>query len=209
MNTTTSPVFYSDSSSRWKRFLWVVKILAVLILAGIASILISLFHKQVFKLPTLREHLALSQQESKKFATADITARETAHFMKLAKEARTHTGHEFYKKDKTLPGEVKKIGPIRAGFYVNWDIQSKYSLRQNASKLNMVLPEWLFVQDSADVVATDIDSSALDIMRRNHIAIVPMLSNYFNNKWNGDNVHRIISSPQRRATLISSVLGQS
>ena len=206
MNTTTNPVFYSASSSRWNRFLWVVKILAVLLLAGLASILISLFHKQVFKLPTLREHLALSQQESKKFTTADITAKETAHFMKLAREARAHTGHEFYKKDKAMPGEVKKIGPIRAGFYVNWDIQSRFSLIQNASKLNMVLPEWLFVQDSADVVATDIDSSALEIMRRNHLAIVPMLSNYFNNKWNGGNVHRIISSPQRRATLINSVL---
>ena len=157
MNQVADPVFYSPDPSRWKRFLWIVKILAVVLLAGIASILISLFHKQAFKLPTLREHLALTQQESKKFATADITAKETAHFMKLAREARTHTGHEFYKKDKILPGEVKKIGPIRAGFYVNWDIQSKFSLRQNASKLNMVLPEWLFVQDSSDEVATDID----------------------------------------------------
>ena len=39
----------------------------------------------------------------------------------------------------------------------------------------------------ADEIALDIDSSALEIMRSNHLAIVPMLSNYFNNKWNGEN----------------------
>ena len=70
----------------------------------------------------------------------------------------------------------------------------------------MILPEWLFIQDTADVVSTDIDLSALNIMRRNHLAVVPMLSNYFNNVWNGKNVHRIITSPERRAKLIKSVV---
>ncbi len=206
MESYAKPVFYSPDSSRWTRFLWIVKIVAVLLLFGIASILISLFHKQVFKLPSLREHLALSAPADQKYATADITAKENAHFVKLAKQARTHEGHDFYKKDKVIPGEVKKYEPVRAAFYVNWDIQSKFSLKQNASKLNMVLPEWLFVQDTSDEVYTDIDQSALDIMRRNHIAVVPMLSNYFNNKFNGGNVHRIITSPKRRAVLISSLL---
>jgi cellulose synthase/poly-beta-1,6-N-acetylglucosamine synthase-like glycosyltransferase/peptidoglycan/xylan/chitin deacetylase (PgdA/CDA1 family)/spore germination protein YaaH len=206
MDSNVKPVFYSTNSSRWKRFLWIIKILSVLLFIGIASILISLFHKQVFKLPTLREHLALSQEDDQKFATADIKAKETAHFLKLAKEARTREGHDFYKRDKVIPGEVRKYEPIRAGFYVNWDIQSKFSLKQNASKLNMVLPEWLFVQDTSDEVATDIDIEALDIMQRNHLAVVPMVSNYFNNKFNGANVHRIITSPARRTKFINSLI---
>jgi len=206
MNSPVKPIFYSPSSSRWKQFLWVVKIISVLLIIGIASILTSLFHKQVFKLPTLREHLALTQNEVQKFATGDIKATEAAHFLKLAKEARIHEGHDFYKKDKVIPGTIRKYEPIRAGFYVNWDIQSKYSLKQNASKINMVLPEWLFIQDTSDEIATDIDTSALDIMRRNHLAVVPMLSNYFNNKWNGSNVHRIITSPQRRSKLINNLI---
>ena len=206
MDSNVNQVFYTPDSSRWKRFLWVVKIVAVLLVIGIASILISLFHKQVFKLPTLREHLALSQEDSKKFTTADIKAKETAHFLKLAKEARNHEGHDFYKRDKVIPGEVKKYEPVRAGFYVNWDIQSKFSLKQNASKLNMVLPEWLFVQDTSDEITLDIDTSALEIMRRNHLAVVPMVSNYFNNKWNGKNVHRILTSPERRKRLINSLV---
>ena len=206
METSTKPVFYSTNSSRWKRFLWGIKILTVLILIGVVCLSFSLLHKQVFKLPSLHEHLMLSQNENLKYNSADLQAAESEHFKKLALEARTRKEHNFYKKDKVIPGEVRKYMPVRAGFYVNWDIQSKYSLDQNASKMNMILPEWLFIQDTADVVSTDIDLSALEIMRRNHLAIVPMVSNYFKNVWNGKNVHRIITSPERRAKLIKSLI---
>jgi poly-beta-1,6 N-acetyl-D-glucosamine synthase len=206
METSAKPVFYSLNPSRWKRFLWGVKILTVFVIIGIGCLLFSLFHKQVFKLPSLHEHLMLSQSENLKYNSTDLQAGENEHFEKLAMEARSLKEHNFYKKDKVIPGEVRKYMPVRAGFYVNWDIQSKYSLDQNASKMNMVLPEWLFIQDTADVVSTDIDLSALEIMRRNHLAIVPMVSNYFNNVWNGKNVHRIITSPERRAKLIKSLI---
>jgi len=206
METSTKPVFYSTNPNRWKRFLWVVKIFSVLIFIGVVCLSFSLLHKQVFRLPSLHEHLMLSQNENLKYNSADLQAAESEHFKKLALEARTLKEHNFYKKDKVIPGEVRKYMPVRAGFYVNWDIQSKYSLDQNASKMNMILPEWLFIQDTTDMVSTDIDLSALEIMRKNHLAIVPMLSNYFKNAWNGKNVHRIITSPERRAKLIRSLI---
>ena len=206
METSPKPVFYTTGTSRWNRFLWAVKILTVVVAVGMAAILVSLFHKQVFKLPTLHEHMLLSQDDLKKIRNDDVEGAETKHFIKLANEARKREGRNFYKKDKVIPGFVKKIIPVRAAFYVNWDIQSKYSLKRNASKMNMILPEWIFIQDTSDVVTTDIDKEALEIMRRNHLAIVPMISNYFNNKWNGANVHRIITSPERRARLIGSIV---
>ena len=39
---------------------------------------------------------------------------------------------------------------VRAGFYVNWSPQSFSSLKQNISHLNMVLPEWMFINPKAD-----------------------------------------------------------
>ena len=206
MQTSSKPVFYSQSSSRWKRFLWAVKILAVIMVVGIAAILVSLFHQQTFNLPTLHEHLLLTQDDIQKMRNDDVRGAETKHFIKLANAARKHEGHNFYKKDKVIPGTVKNIIPVRAAFYVNWDIQSKYSLKHNAAKMNMILPEWLFIQDSSDAVSTDIDLEALEVMRRNHLAIVPMISNFINNKWNGANVHRIIISPARRTVLINSIV---
>src|SRR5258705_9179636 len=37
---------------------------------------------------------------------------------------------------------------IRAGFYVDWDPQSFFSLQTHIADMNMVIPEWLFI-DSA------------------------------------------------------------
>jgi spore germination protein YaaH/peptidoglycan/xylan/chitin deacetylase (PgdA/CDA1 family) len=167
---------------------------------------LSLFHKQIFKLPSLHEHLVLAQNDTGKYKNRDVEAAEMKRFIELSKEARMKEGHDFYKMDKVLPGEVRKYRPVKAGFYVNWDIQSKYSLKKNASKINMVLPEWLFVRDSVGNIAADIDTSALEIMRKNHLAVVPMLSNYYNNAWNGNNVHRIITSPDARKRLINNLV---
>lgn len=206
METSVKPVFYSNNPSRWKRFLWLVKIVAVLLIIGVSCLAFSLFHKQVLHVPSLREQMMLSQSENVKFKNEDLQAEESARFKTLAAEARKLKERNFYKKDKVIPGPIRKYLPVRAGFYVNWDVQARNSLEKNISKMNMVLPEWLFVQDTADVVATDIDKAALETMHRNNIAIVPMLSNYFNNKWNGQNVHRIISSPAKRAKLIRSIV---
>ncbi len=206
METSAKPVFYSINSSRWKRFLWVVKILSVFAAIGVGCIMFSLFHKQVFKLPTLREHLMLAQKEGLKYKSADVKAAENEYFVKLAKEARIRKEHNFYKKDKVIPGEIKKYTPVRAGFYVNWDIQSRYSLDQDASKMNMILPEWLSIQDTSEEIVAEIDLPALEIMRRNHLAVVPMLSNSNKDVWNSKNLHRIITSPERRTRLINNLI---
>jgi len=70
----------------------------------------------------------------------------------------------------------------------------------------MVIPEWLFVADSSDEVSVTIDPDALTLMRNNNIPIVPIISNYYNDKWNGDNVHRIISSESSRQKFIASIV---
>ena len=109
MESTTKPVFYSTNPSRWKRFLWVVKIVSVLFMIGIACILFSLLHKQVFRLPSLHEHLMATQSENLKFNRADLQAAENLQFKKLAQQAKTLKEHNFYKRDKIILGEVKKI----------------------------------------------------------------------------------------------------
>ncbi|MNS43188.1 Poly-beta-1,6-N-acetyl-D-glucosamine synthase [compost metagenome] len=95
---------------------------------------------------------------------------------------------------------------IRSGFYVNWDAQSYSTLRNHIDQLNMVLPEWLFVTDTSDVVQTAIDPQALELMKKHKVSIVPMVSNFSNDKWNGNNVHRIISSPLKRHQFINSLV---
>ena len=51
----------------------------------------------------------LTQNENLKYNSADLQAAESEHFKKLALDARNLKEHNFYKKDKVIPGEVKKI----------------------------------------------------------------------------------------------------
>lgn len=73
---------------------------------------------------------------------------------------------------------------IRAGFYTPWvaNSSSYRSLEKNCDKLNMVFPEWFFI-DTANTfrIQTRIDSAGLALMRLNHVRILPMLTN-FNSK---------------------------
>ncbi|GAC1369271.1 MAG: glycosyltransferase [Hymenobacter sp.] len=97
--------------------------------------------------------------------------------------------------------------PIRAGFYVNWDAQSLNTLRRQVGKMNMVLPEWLFVPNEAGELSMDIDTAALALLHRHPgVAVVPMISNYYQEKWNGGNVRRMIATEQTRQRFIANVL---
>ncbi len=206
METFMKPVFYTENPSRWNRFRWIIKIATVILLIGVSSIVVSLLHKQIMKIPSLLDHPELYRKMTNAVIEKNAGAKEYAKLQKIINQARSARNHDFYNSNIPIPGNVKKYYPVHAGFYVNWDVQAKYSLIKNVSHLNMVLPEWFFVQDSSDQIYADVDSLALTIMRRNHLAIVPMVSNYFNGKFNGDNVHRIIHSPKRRAVFIESIM---
>ncbi|NVO19091.1 MAG: glycosyltransferase [Bacteroidetes bacterium] len=206
MEMTEKPVFYSATPSRWKRFMWVVKIFLVVFLIATTSLVASLLHRQVLKLPSLKDKPEANADYYNPVLNQKRDDKEYKYLEKIIAEARKTKHHDFYENKVTLPQGVRQYIPVHAGFYVNWDVQAKYSLRRNISHMNMVLPEWFFIQDSSDRIMLDVDSAALEIMRLGRIAIVPMVSNYFNNKWNGNNVHRIIQSPIRRKVLITSII---
>ena len=198
-------IFETSDSKRWLRFrvTTIVAISAFVLILGVA--LFSLKDELSPKLPILEGSIDFRK------LTDSIQVDDKTHDQfnyDLEKIRKKHLKN-FYKKGflEWTKGKIQpKINyPVRAGFFVNWDVQSLYSLRQNANKMNMVLPEWLFVQDTSDEVLADIDPKALRIMRQNHVAIVPMITNYLNN-WNGKNVHRIISDKKRKAKFIQSIV---
>jgi len=96
--------------------------------------------------------------------------------------------------------------PIRAGFYVAWDAQSYFSLKTNISKLNMVLPEWFFLNPTTDSIEVNIDARAFKIIQSAGVSVVPMLSNFYKDAFNGDVVHRIITDPIKKQKLIAQII---
>jgi cellulose synthase/poly-beta-1,6-N-acetylglucosamine synthase-like glycosyltransferase/peptidoglycan/xylan/chitin deacetylase (PgdA/CDA1 family)/spore germination protein YaaH len=199
------PVFYAESTSRWKSFMWGVKILSVIIAIGIASIIISMCIPQAMKLPTLKEQTKLFRKVTDSVVAHNMEKAEYQRFQKIINEARKTRKHEFYASKKNIPHHIRQFYPVKAAFYVNWDVQSEFSLKQAISRVNMILPEWLFLPENADEIYDDVDTTALNFMRKNNVAIVPMLSNFYNGKWNSKNVHRMITTPRLRTALVNNI----
>ncbi len=105
-----------------------------------------------------------------------------------------------------VPAGGSMAAPIRAAFYVDWDAQAYTSLEQHIGKLNMVLPEWFFLDPAGDTLYSTIDPKALLLMKRAGIRVLPMLSNFFGEDFNGAVVHRILNSAPKRKRLINDLV---
>lgn len=98
---------------------------------------------------------------------------------------------------------------IRSAFFVAWDPQSFLSLKRNISHLNLIMPEWFFIDPKADTVMFNLDEqsrNAYQLMRAHGVAIMPMLSNNFNRNFHPEAARRILNSPVKRRLLINKLI---
>ncbi|MGE5499196.1 MAG: polysaccharide deacetylase family protein, partial [Syntrophothermus sp.] len=200
------PVFLSESGSRWRAFKGTLRVFFVIALLASVSIAVDMISSSGTSLPKLREQNEIYKTVLNPDRITTITTKENRQYHRFRKDllnlAQSETNHRPHRKKQSADSAPS----IRAGFYVNWDAQSFYSLRDHIEKLNVIMPEWLFIQQNSDTVFADIDSRALTYIQSHKIKIFPMVSNYFNNKWNPESAERIISSKTRRAKFIGSLL---
>lgn len=210
-------VFQTASSSRWNRFKWLLRASLCLLVFGIAVIVIALWRDRQPLLPRF------AKNESYK-----AILHPAAGFTLANKSNKTYEGFRQFIQAKYVPGKnfnqgsITELRPgfvppsfnvtsapardIRAGFYVDWDPQSFFSLQRNIAHLNLVVPEWLFLDPVADTITVEIDDRAAAIINKAGVAVMPMLSNNIHEVFRGDIVHRIISDPVKKQRLISNLL---
>ncbi|POY36411.1 glycosyl transferase family 2 [Solitalea longa] len=205
MSESKHQVFQTSNTKRWKRFLWVVRLCIFFFLVLGTTFGIALWRSSGTALPKLsNKNLAY-----KKILNPDdpimFRNEQNQSYNKLKAKLLHAKPREIKMRShhKSNPNEPMAI---RAGYYVNWDAQSFSTLKTHIDQMNMIMPEWFFVTDTSDVVQTDIDEAALELMKKHKVSILPMISNFSNEKWNAANVHRIISSPEKRKLFIASVV---
>lgn len=198
-------IFQTITKARWRTFQWSTRILIFGIMLLIPIFIITLNRGLKPTLPLLTNvynnvtvlsnpttPVALDKQELKKYKGFDV-------FIKMKEK------NENLKNSS----EINHKDQVRAAFYVDWDPQSLFSLQKNIKKLNMVVPEWFFIDPKTDLLRTEIDTAALKVMRRNNIRIVPLINNINDAKpddgFDGDMIHRIINNPTKKARLINDI----
>ncbi|TAL66419.1 MAG: glycosyltransferase, partial [Bacteroidetes bacterium] len=198
-------VFQTQTVTRWKSFLWFIRITIVFLLIGSASIMLALFSKRQYDLKVLTYNANDLPDINSDTTKNYVSTSEQQAFADHLYQVRINRMTSFYKHYPVLPQAVKKFLPVRAAFYVNWDKQSSFSLKQNISKLNMVLPEWIFQTDTKGNLEIQVDTNALNMLRKNKVAVIPMLTNNYKDRWNGDTTLLLLRNSPVRKLLISHI----
>ncbi len=200
-------VFFSESQMRWKWFKNVFRVLVLIFLLSVFALGFEIFSSTSTLLPRIHDKNDGLKKLPNPDKVTSLKAKQNLELRRLKMRLENTSHFSYLKRFHIYPFHHRSIpAQIRAGFFVNWDLQSFYSLRNNIDKMNLIIPEWLFVPDNADTVVSDINLRALSIMKKHNISIMPMLTNYFNGQFNGDNVHRIIATKTSRIKFISSIL---
>src|SRR5450631_4520895 len=217
---STNQVFQTSSSSRWSRFIWSSRLIALFVVLAVITIIITLTRVYTPSLPSFgaQEKEELLDSSSWLFNKSKI-GKQYGGFRKYINEKVAYKaggypiGKRFRKKngiivqaDSSFYSFKKFSTGIRAGFYVNWSPTSLTSLEQNISRLNMVLPEWFFLDASTDTLTVKTDQKALDIMAKAGVKVLPLLTNNIGQVFRGDVVHRIINNPEKRDRLINDII---
>ena len=213
-------IFQTASASRWQRFKWSSRLLLVFALIALGAIIITLVRGYMPSVPRLREQ----GQQYKKTLDSNRTliyqnsliARKYQGFRQYITDKEAHFNNSLYFENNRVrnlqnvpaaaPLDTSLPCAIRSAFYVAWDPQSFFSLQRNISKLNLVIPEWMFINPNADTLYTNVDERAYAVMRKAGVKIMPILSNNYFEQFRGDAVHRIIHNKAKKERLINDVL---
>ena len=207
---SSEQIFQTNSGNRWQRVKWGGRVVLLFLAMMVVILIIALLRSAADK-----PNIPLGEHAIKKVLT------EKEHSYKESKLTKDYQGFRKFITDQWKKG--KGIGQndsildlsdhpffadstgIRAAFYVNWDNQSYSSLARNISKINLVLPEWFFINPTADTLEVKLDYRALKTIRDNGVQIMPMLSNNFNQSFSGDALHRILTTPAKKQKLITDI----
>jgi cellulose synthase/poly-beta-1,6-N-acetylglucosamine synthase-like glycosyltransferase/spore germination protein YaaH/peptidoglycan/xylan/chitin deacetylase (PgdA/CDA1 family) len=198
-------IFQTATKMRWRTFQWSTRLLIF-----IAAMMVPVFIITLER--GLKPSLPLLGNEN----SAQSLLHPVVPLNLDAKELKRYKGFDSFLREKSKIAALKKhpvkqrINEIRAAFYVDWDPQSLFSLQKNADKLNMVVPEWFFIDPKTDLLRTEIDTAAWKIMKKAGVKIVPLLNNVNSSigvgEFDGNLIHRILHDKVKRERLINDIV---
>lgn len=124
----------------------------------------------------------------------------------LASQIQEMTPSPLLQKNKSLLDKHKQeSGQEIYGFYVDWDKDSKTSFQKNIHSITTLIPEWMQLTPNLSLKTT-INSSIAAEARANNIKILPSVNNFINNKWDGEALHRLFTTPDADDFFIKKLL---
>jgi cellulose synthase/poly-beta-1,6-N-acetylglucosamine synthase-like glycosyltransferase/peptidoglycan/xylan/chitin deacetylase (PgdA/CDA1 family)/spore germination protein YaaH len=208
-----SPVFYDPRRRRWRRVKRTIQligaVLSIIFGALIASVLINPV------LPALGLKPARTLPESRHLSPPQPKPIPNQHERRLQQAKRKLSDYvtSVQPPATSRPTPLPRGNSEMIGFYVNWDDTSFTSLKQNLTRLDKLIPEWLHLAradgtlDYDDPIKRD---QALTYIRqhRPELAIAPLVNNFNSERmeWEAAKLGAMLADPAARATAVKQLL---
>ena len=208
-NNDTPQIFQTNKPTRWKSVKWTSRVLAMTGVFFFVVLGIALYSGSLPNLPNM-------EAKAKEYETTLDPSNPL--ILKNNQNSKFKGFKDFlFKKLKAdslkriKNGGVSKansLSVIRAAFYTPWNANTSLpDLKRNADKINMIFPEWFFIDTATHRLQTRIDSAGLAIMRQKNLRIMPMLTNFNSSTGNFDGklLHKILNDTTFRNLFIQQV----
>jgi poly-beta-1,6 N-acetyl-D-glucosamine synthase len=210
MSDSTSQIFQTNKSTRWKSVKWTTWVLGIIALFFFVVLGIALYSGSLPNLPNMEAKA--KEYETTLDPSNPLTLKNTQNtkykgfkdflFKKVREDSLKRIKNHGISKANSL-------SVIRAAFYTPWTgITSLPDLQKNADKLNTIFPEWFFIDTITYNLNTRIDSAGLVLMKQKQLRIMPMLSNFRTSTagFDGKLLHKILRDTILRNRFIKQVV---
>lgn len=215
-------VFQTDNRTRWNKFKWILRIIFFISLIFLTVFVVMMIIDSIPNLPVKNDYRGVVAA-SKPFLQETKYSKEYKGFRSFISDKALKNNYEV-EKGKSLSryrrsqDSSKSLNagyfnathlfsaPIRSAYYVTWDPKSYLSLKKNIKNINLIVPEWFFIDNLTNQFTSNIDSKGFALMKSSGVAIMPMLSNNIGQKFRPEPVVRILSSAQKSQALIDSTI---
>lgn len=206
-------IFQTDNKKRWRSVQWGSRIFIFVAVLLILALGLMMKLEKSPKIPFKEDYKAVITA-SKPYLKENKISKEYKGFRSFISEKTMHTSLA-----KIQQARVERLknqnrswsqfpGGIRSAFYVAWDPQSLMSLKRNIRHINLVFPEWFFLDPKTGDLKTNIDPEGYKIIKRTGVAAMPIVSNNSDREFRSEGLGKVLKDPRRRTKLIQKLTQQ-
>lgn len=203
----STQIFQTSSTARWKSFKWTIRILLMLTIFCIVVLTIAVVRGSLPGIPNLEARSKAYQARLDPSNPLDLSRGFNKKYKGFKDFLYNKAKEDSLKNIKQTEKPAQHIANIRAAFYTPWTKTALPDLDKNGNNLNVIFPEWFFIDTVTHTLQTRIDSAGIAMMRKNNLQVLPMLTNFNSGKkdFDGALLHDILNNTAKRKTFISTL----
>ncbi|MDQ0780633.1 polysaccharide deacetylase family protein [Chryseobacterium sp. W4I1] len=210
---SSKQIFQTNNKKRWRSVQWGSRIFIFVAVLLILALGLMMKMEKSPKIPFKEDYKAVITA-NKPYLQENKISKEYKGFRSFISEKTMHTSLAKIQQARAerLKNQNKNWsqfpGGIRSAFYVAWDPQSLMSLKRNIRHINLVFPEWFFLDPKTGDLKTNIDPEGYKIIKRTGVAAMPILSNNSDREFRSEGLGKVLKDPQKRTKLIQKLTQQ-